>query len=87
MSGWCPVSRVALGHLGRKFATLVIMDKQTATAQVSMTPDARSDLRRLAFALTGRAARRVDMSAALRAAVSVALADLDRTAALLPNGD
>lgn len=48
-----------------------------------VTPASREALRRLTFALTGQAGRRVDLSDALTAACTVALADVPAAAAAL----
>lgn len=47
-------------------------------AQITLTPEAREDLRKLKYALMGRALRKVTMSDAIQAACRVAMAEIDR---------
>lgn len=56
---------------------------------ISITPEARERLRALGFALTGRLGRRVSLSGAIMAAVTVAESHPEEAADAIsdPNGD
>lgn len=62
-----------------------MLDMDRKTTPVNVTPAARDMLRELAYALTGQARKRVNLSAALTAACSIALEDLAAAAARLPD--
>lgn len=69
-----------------KYGIMTLMAEQKLVT-VNVATDARDALRTLAFALTGRAGRRVTLSDALRAACAVAMDDQDSaTAALAEKG-
>jgi hypothetical protein len=59
------------------------MPNPAGRVAVTIDTEAREELRRLAYTLTGAAARRVELGEALRAACSVARAHPDETLAAL----
>jgi hypothetical protein len=61
------------------------MNQKRMSAQVSLTPEARSALRDLTYALTGATRKHVTLSDAVIAACKMASADLTRTVDELPD--